>query len=333
MNKGFKNILIIGDGAWGTALAVTAANNIENVIIYSRDLNVVDSINKNNINPKSFPSIKLPANIAATDEPASFKNAELILIAIPAQVLRKFLSDFKEYISNNIPIVICAKGIENDTLNLMSEVCRQIIPQNIIAILSGPNFASEIAVKKLSASLIACEHEEIGISIVRALSNPTFRCYYSNDIIGVQIAGAAKNVIAIAAGILEGLNLGENAKAALVTRGLNEITRLSTALNGNLETSFGLAGIGDLILTCGSRTSRNMSLGFMLASGKPIGEILNENGTYEGYPTSLSINALCEKLNLDLPIFKAVYRVLYQGSNIEKEIDLLVNRPLKAEKF
>lgn len=332
MNKCFKNILVIGDGAWGTALAITAANNIENVIIYSRDQKVVDSINGSNVNPKSFPQINLPYNISATAEPNSFVKAELILIAIPAQALRKFLLDFKEYIPC-VPLIICSKGIENETLNLMSEICGQILPTNVIAVLSGPNFACEIAAKKLSASLIACEHEEIGISIVRALSNTAFRCYYSNDIIGVQIAGAAKNVIAVAAGILVGLSLGENAKAALVTRGLNEITRLSIALNGKLETSFGLAGMGDLILTCGSRTSRNMSLGFMLASGKHREEIINEGGTYEGYPTSLSINALCEKLNLDLPIFKSVYRILYQGSNIENEIEQLINRPLKAEKF
>jgi glycerol-3-phosphate dehydrogenase (NAD(P)+) len=329
----YNKILIVGGGSWGTALASVAANNIPEVVIYDRNPETIASINDKHINSKYLPDIILPSNLMATNGNTHFNDAELILLAIPAQVVRQVLTNLKDKINNHVPLLISTKGIEHNTLKLMSDICLEILPSNPVAIISGPNFANEIALKKPAAAVIASKDQQIALRVINTFGNDYFRPYYSDDIVGVQIGGATKNVVAIAAGIAEGMNLGENAKAALISRGLAEMARLTTHMQGKLETTFGLSGLGDLVLTCGSQTSRNMSLGYILGQTRNIKEVLPQNTTYEGYHTALSIHQLTQKTQLDLPIFEAVYRILYEEADINEEISKFMSRPFGTESY
>jgi len=329
----YKKVAVIGAGAWGTALSIVAAHNVDNILLYDRDDKIVEDINTNHTNNHYLPKIKLPKNIQAISDLKKIESSELIVIAIPAQIFRTILTKLKEYIAIKTPILICCKGIENNSLELLGNIANSILPKSEIAILSGPNFALEVASNNIAAATIACKNNAIGMRILHSFGTPTYRTYYSDDVIGVQVGGAIKNVIAIAAGIVEGLKLGENAKAALITRGLAEMTKISLKLGGKLETMLGLSGIGDLVLTCGSITSRNMRFGYELAKGKSVSELLASNVTFEGYYTANSVVKLTSKLNIELPICESIYRIIYEHKDITEEIKNLMNRPLKAEKL
>jgi len=328
-----KKIAIIGGGAWGTALAIKIAANGNDVSLWCRNPELALRINKSRENKSYLSGIKLPKNINAVSDFADISSAEAIFLCIPAQHMREQMSDVRCRVSENVPLVICSKGIEEKSLKLMSEVVREIFQKNPIAILSGPNFASEIAAGLPAAATLACKNKKIGKEIAQILASNVFRIYQSTDIIGAEVGGAVKNVIAIACGIAMGKDYGENARAALITRGLAETTRLAAKLGGKTETLMGLAGIGDLVLTCSSTKSRNMSLGYELGKGGNLVKILKNRGhkVTEGVASSRSVALLAKKLKLEMPISAAVYAILHEGAGIDETIAGLLNRKTREE--
>ncbi len=320
---------VIGAGSWGTALAIASARGGNNVIIWSRHEDVANDINNNHLNSKYLGLTSVHENIKATITIEDLFSCDVILLAIPAQSLRDGIKDY--LIPSSIPLVICSKGVEQSSLALMSEVVADYFKDNPIAILSGPNFSDEIANGLPACATLACANKAAADKIISLLGNKLLRLYYSGDVIGAQIGGAVKNVIAIACGIAIGKGLGENARAALVTRGITEIVRLCIKMGGRQETLMGLSGIGDIMLTCGSEKSRNMYMGVQIGKGIAL-DILMANGkTVEGVATSKSVADLAEKLGVDMPITNAVKRILHENASIENTIKALLERPFAVE--
>ncbi len=323
---------IIGAGAWGTALAITSHSAGCEVTLWSRDPILTFEMNTTHKNTKYLGNIKLPEAIIATSTLSDIINCDVLLLVIPAQKLREICTELKKLeLNKNVPLVICCKGIEQKTHKLMSEVAAEILP-NPVAILSGPNFASEVARLLPACATLACENSELGMKLVQNLGSKLFRIYYSPDVAGAQVGGAVKNVLAIACGIAIGRGLGENARAAIVTRGMAEIGRLCAAKGGKAETLMGLSGLGDIMLTCGSRSSRNMSFGYALGEGKPATDILEDNEMVtEGVATAQSVTELANSLGVDMPICQAVNDIIYNKADIEVAVKELLRRPLTIE--
>jgi glycerol-3-phosphate dehydrogenase (NAD(P)+) len=325
--KLMKKIGIIGAGAWGTALAIACSNANNLILVWSHGAAAAYSINQHNENRQSLAGIKLSENITATTDLVAVCKNDILLLVVPAQSLREVCNNLKKSgIEKSVPLIICCKGIEQQSYKLMSEVVAEILPDNPIAVLSGPNFASEVAKGLPACTTLACTNEELGIELVNIIGSALFRVYFSNDVIGAQIGGAVKNVIAIACGIAIGRGLGENAGAALVTRGMAEISRLCEAKGGKLATLMGLSGIGDIMLTCGSLSSRNMSLGYALGKGEKKPEKLAE-----GVATAESVAGLAAKLKIDMPICIAINDILHHSVDIDLTIKTLMHRPFAAE--
>ncbi len=298
-----KKVSVVGAGAWGTALAVTAARASSEVTLWAREPEVVASINEQQENKMFLPGIKLPDTIHAVNDLGAMLAQDALLMVVPAQYVRGTCEQLASAgLEASRPIVICSKGIEQQHLKLMSEVVAEHFP-NPLAILSGPTFAVEVA-RGLPASVtLACGNLELGRKLARLVTHPKFSVYHSDDVVGPQICGAMKNVIAIACGIVEGKGLGEGAKAALIAEGLAEISQLCVAKGGKPETAMGLCGLGDLILTCNSHTSRNMSLGYALGQGKTLEEILCERKSVaEGVASSNAVAGLAVQLGIRLRI-------------------------------
>ncbi len=318
-------INVIGSGAWGTALALVSARANNQVMIYSRNKFVADDINNEHKNSSYLPNINIPKSIKATCNLIEIINADAIIISIPAQNIRQICIELKELgISHNVILIICSKGIEQNSLKLMSEVIAEILPLNKIAILSGPNFALQVAQDLPAITSIAANDINLSTMLAQNLKNINFRIYPNQDIIGTQIYGAVKNVLAIASGIAEGMKFGENAKAAIISRGIIEINTLSLAMGGKEETLLSPAGIGDIHLTCSSSSSRNTSYGIALANKKVPKDCL-----VEGFFTCKSINSLANKYNISMPICQAVYKITHEYSKPEETIKELLNRPNK----
>ena len=260
---------IIGGGAWGTALAQVCARAGLDALLWAREPAVVDAINQGRENTAYLPGVRLDGRIAATLNPAGLADSDLVLAVAPAQHLRGSLTTFAPHVRVDLPIVLCAKGVEQGSLKLMSEVLAEVIPRALPAVLSGPSFAGEVA-RGLPTAVTLAAAPGLGESLARAIAGPTFRPYVTDDIIGAEAGGAVKNVLAIACGIVEGRGLGRSAHAALITRGFAELTRLAVALGGEAETVAGLCGLGDLVLTCSSPQSRNMSVGLALGRGESL---------------------------------------------------------------
>ncbi len=328
----FQTIGIIGGGAWATALAQAMQGAGKKVGLFARNQRVVDDINTAHINSYYLPHIAIDTSIRASSDMAGLKNCDAVLLVVPAQGMRATCQHIKPHIANTAPLIICAKGIETNTAKLMADVVREIFPDNPIAVLSGPTFAAEVAKGLPTAVTIAASNMEFAKHCCEQLSSRTFRPYASADVIGVEIAGALKNVIAIGCGIVIGKGLGENARTALMTRGLREITRLAVALGGKQETLMGLSGLGDLVLTCGSTQSRNMSLGAALGRGETLDAILkNRVSVAEGVSTSLAAQLLAKKCHVDMPITDAVVSVVHHNADIGAMMELLLSRPLTTE--
>jgi glycerol-3-phosphate dehydrogenase (NAD(P)+) len=327
-----SKIGVIGAGAWGTALAMVAHRAGNNVILQAHEQEVADAINSVHENTTYLPSFKLDPAIKATADLAEVTDVDAILLVAPAQFLRPVCEAAAEYWQAGVPAIICSKGIEQESCALMSEVVGEMLPGKPLAVLSGPAFAAEVAGDLPTAVTLACDDETMAKVLMETLSARFFRIYRSRDVIGTQIGGAVKNVLAIACGIVEGRKLGDNARAALVTRGLAEITRLGIAKGAQAETLYGLSGLGDLTLTCNAMQSRNFSLGVALGQGRTLGEIMGErNSVAEGVFTASSVTALGRRLGVDLPICSAVDGVLNHSANIDGTINALLTRPLKAE--
>ncbi len=324
---------VIGSGAWGTAMATTAARAGRETLMWAYEPEVVEAINGSHENSIFLPGVPLDEAIRATGDMAELAACEFILMVCPAQFMRPISSQLAANLGKDIPLVICAKGIEKGSGALMSDVLRETVPDNPLAVLSGPTFASEVARGQPAAVTIAAATEEIARHIAEALGHATFRPYWTDDIIGAQIGGALKNVLAIACGIAVGKELGENTKAMLITRGMAELTRFGEFKGARAETLMGLSGLGDLILTCSSEQSRNMSLGVALGRGQTMEEVMaGRRSVAEGVHSSVIGHQIARENDIDMPILSAVYAVLHQGLSVDAAIDELLHRPFTREK-
>lgn len=327
-----QKIGIVGAGAWGTALAMAARRAGRDVTIQAHEAEVADAIHKRHENPEFLPGIALDPAIRATRQLADAAAADAVLLAVPAQFLRPVCKRLAPSWKAGTPAVICAKGIEQDTLALMSEIVQEMLPEAPIAVLSGPTFAIEVARELPTAVTLATADTALGERIAGALGTPRFRTYLSADVIGAQLGGAVKNVLAIACGIVIGRGLGDNARAALITRGLAEIVRLGLAKGAKPETLMGLSGIGDLALTCHAMQSRNFSVGVAIGKGERLDDVLNNRKSVaEGVFTASSVVGLARKVGVEMPICTAIDQVLNHFADIDAAIAGLLARPFKTE--
>ena len=329
-------IAVIGAGAWGTALAMVAARSGCTVGLWAREEEVVQSILSDRRNTLFLPDYELDEAVTPTNDlAAAVKDSALVLLVTPAQHVRSMtaqLAELRGAQTDLPPIVICAKGIDLDTGQLMTEVVDQVLPGHPTAVLSGPTFAAEVAADLPTALTVGCMEWGIAEKIADTLGAPRFRIYMSHDPIGVEIGGAVKNVIAIACGVIQGAGLGENARAAVVTRGLAETIRLAIAKDGKPPTLSGLSGIGDMMLTCHSLQSRNMSLGAELGKGRTLKEIMAERTTVaEGVWTAAAVSKLARSLKIDMPICQGMNAVLHEGLSVQDMIDGLIARRFREE--
>ena len=320
-----KNITIIGAGAWGTALALLMARGDHHVYLMPQTLDHADELETFRENKTYFPGVPLDSRIHITCDREVFKETDIILWVIPAQYSRGLLSDLKDHIPGHIPIIVCSKGIDCTQTQVTHQSLLSVIinklTDNPLAVLSGPNFALEVAQGMPAAATLASNTLEFANTLAKDLSQPLFQLFPSDDIIGVQVTGAIKNVLAIASGLVAGKGLGQNINAALITQGLAEIRHLGIAMGAQSHTFFSLAGMGDLILTCTSTQSRNTSLGFALADGQTLDQILaSRNNISEGVYTAKAVHTLAKHYNVDMPICNAVYRLLYEGETIHQTL-------------
>ena len=328
----FQHVGVIGAGAWGTALAQVCARAGLTVTLQAREAEVVASIATSRENTMFLAGVKLEAAITASADMASLAACDLILAVPPAQHLRSALAALKPHLKADVPVVLCSKGVEQGTLKLMSDVAAEVLPGAPIAVLSGPSFAGEVARGLPTAVTLACEDEALGKRIGEAVAIPAFRPYLAPDVIGAEAGGAVKNVLAIACGIVEGKGLGRSAHAALITRGFAELTRLAVALGGKAETVAGLCGLGDLVLTCSSPQSRNMSVGLALGDGQTLEQALaGKVSVAEGVASAPAVRALARSLNVETPICEAVAAILAGEVDVDSAILGLLSRPLKTE--
>jgi glycerol-3-phosphate dehydrogenase (NAD(P)+) len=322
----FKSVAVIGAGAWGTALAGVAARAGRDVVLYARDAAIAAEIARTRVNPR-LSGVRLDTGIAVTNDIAHAAGADIILIATPAQNLRAAVTAVAPHLAKATPVIASAKGIERGTHKFMTEVIAEAAPGAMPAILSGPSFADDVARGLPTAVTLAAQDEQLASALVLALGSATFRPYHTTDVRGVEIGGAAKNVLAIAAGIVVGRKLGASAQAALTTRGFSELLRLGRACGARGETMAGLSGLGDLILTCSSPQSRNLALGIALGRGepKPKGKLA------EGEFTAPVLIELAASQNVDMPVSNAVAAILNGAVTIDEAIEGLLTRPFKAE--
>lgn len=325
-------ISVLGAGAWGGALALTAHRAGHTTILWDNDEARAAELRKKREIFDRLPGVPLPEDMIITADPAEACDADIILLVMPAQVMRQALETFRPHLRPESYVVICSKGIETSTGNLMTEVVRDVLPGHGISILSGPNFATEVGRGLPAASTIAADDISTARMLASTLSHPGFRLYACDDPVGVALAGALKNVIAIAAGIATASNLGENARASLITRGLMEMARLGLARGAREETFLSMAGIGDLMLTCTSPTSRNFSFGLDIGR---TGQVTRSSSAplVEGYYTARIACSLAEKADIEVPVCESVHRILYEGAHPEQEIRDLMAHPLRGERI
>ena len=322
------HIGVVGGGAWGTALACLARRAGRHVTLWSRDSGIAKAIGQECRNPVYLPGVKLEAGIEAAADLSSLRNCNVVLLVCPAQAVRAVSAR----LTGSTPVVICAKGIEASTGLLMPEVLGQTLPGRPLGVLSGPSFAEEVVAGLPTAVSIATSDEALGRQLAASLAAGTFRPYWTHDVLGVALGGAVKNVLAIAAGIVEGRGLGHNAAAALVTRGFAEMARLGQAMGAELETLTGLSGLGDLVLTCHGPLSRNRSLGVALGKGMALAEHMSgRRQVVEGEATAPAVLARALRQGIEMPICAAVDAILHRGADLDEAIRGLLARPLRRE--
>ena len=327
----FQRIGVAGAGAWGTALAICAGAAGRDVKIWAREPEIAATLTSGDGNPAFLPATSIPAMPASTDM-AHLADCDAILLVAPAQHLRATLKSLAPHLKPATPIALCSKGIERGTHKLMTDVLAEEASHASPAVLSGPSFAIDVARGLPTAVTLACPDRAIGDAWVRSIGRPHFRMYWSDDLVGAEAGGAIKNVLAIACGVCEGLGLGRSAHAALIARGFAEMTRLGTRLGGRPETLAGLCGLGDLVLTCSSPQSRNMSFGMELGRGKSAADILaSRKAVTEGVETAPAVVELARKLKVDLPICEVVLNMIEGRLDARSAVDRLLNRPMKEE--
>ena len=328
MNK----VGVIGGGAWGTALAQVCARAGREVTLWAREPDVVEAINARHENSVFLAGLPLDPMIRATADLEALAASDLILAVAPAQHTRSTLAAFAPHVRAGLPILLCSKGVEQGSLKLMTQVLAETIPQAAPAVLSGPSFAAEVARGLPTAVTLACPEDGCAEDLAEAIATPTFRPYFATDMIGAEAGGAVKNVLAIACGIVEGRGLGRSAHAALITRGFSELTRLALALGGQAETVAGLCGLGDLVLTCSSPQSRNLSVGLALGKGMTLEEALaGKLSVAEGVASAPAVRDLARKLGVETPICEAVAAILAGQVGVDDAIRGLLSRPLREE--
>ncbi len=329
-----KSLTILGSGSWGTALAQTFSQKLDKVYIWGIEEEVINEINTQKTNSRYIPNIILNENIKALlDLEKAISLSNTIVIAIPTQAIRSVLQKVGDKLKDKI-VISASKGIEIDTLKLISDIVLEttnVSEDNLFA-LSGPSFAKEVAMGLPTAITLAGKNLEKAEELQRKLTTDNFRLYITDDIIGAEIGGAVKNVIAIATGVSDGLGLGNNARASLITRGLYEMKNIVKVYGGKPQTLYGLSGLGDLVLTATGNLSRNRTFGYLLGKGLSVEQALKEvNQVVEGAKTAKAIKKLAEKHNLELPISEAVYKVIYENLPIKEAVKLLLSRDLKRE--
>jgi glycerol-3-phosphate dehydrogenase (NAD(P)+) len=329
-------IAVVGGGAWGTALASHAARLDHSVTIWAHEPEVVEEINTRHTNGAFLPHTMLPMSVRASNNPQeAVSRAELVVLVPPAQHVRRVATLIAPFVPTNAVVVVASKGIEESRLALMSEVIEEVMPllgRERLAFLSGPSFAREVAQGLPTDVSVASYKKLASLKVQQLLHSPLFRVYSSDDVIGVQIGGAVKNVIAIAAGACDGLHFGHNARAALVTRGLAEITRLGVSLGADPLTFLGMAGAGDLFLTCSGNLSRNRTLGLKIAEGiDPQIYLAERKSVAEGFYTAAAAHELAQKRGVDMPIVEQVFHVLHRSRPLLEAIRLLLTRAFKDE--
>jgi glycerol-3-phosphate dehydrogenase (NAD(P)+) len=327
-----QSVGIIGAGAWGTALAIVARRAGRDVLLWAHEPETIAAINEAHQNDVFLPGIALDPAIEATAHFNEVATCDMLLLVTPAQHLRTIAGELKPYVREGQPLVICSKGIEQASGRLLSQIAADLLPMAEIAVLSGPSFAADVANGLPAAVTMATAEEELSRALSHALGHPPFRCYWSGDVIGAEIGGAVKNVYAIAAGIVVGKALGASAHAALVTRGFAEMARFGVSLGARLETMIGLSGLGDLVLTCGSPQSRNMSLGVALGQGRSVEEALYGRLTVtEGVPTASAMVEVAGARGINMPIAESVHAVISGRATVDEAIEALLSRPLRPE--
>jgi glycerol-3-phosphate dehydrogenase (NAD(P)+) len=328
----FNSVGIIGGGAWGTALAQTTRLAGREVLLWALEAEVVAEINARHANTPFLPGVPLDPGLRATGTLADIARCEVVLMVAPAQHVRTIAGQLAPHLPPGKPVVMCAKGLEQATGKLMGEVVAEALPAATQAVLSGPSFAADVARGLPAAVTIATADEALGEQLASALGYRNLRIYWSGDPIGVQLGGAVKNVLAIAAGIVHGRGLGASAHAALVTRGFAELRRFGSTLGARPETLMGLSGLGDLLLTCGSPQSRNMSLGHALGEGKSLKSVLEgRRSVAEGVYTAAAVTRVAARHGIEMPICEAVHAIVGGKMSIDAAIDALLSRPFKAE--
>ena len=327
------NCAVIGGGAWGTALANVLAAKEHAVTIWAREPDVVTSINASAENRRFLPGVRIAHGVRATGTIGeALGTAALVIYVAPSHALREVAESGASFVRPGAVLVVASKGIERETLAIMSDVVDQAVPRHAVVALSGPSFAAEVAKGQPTAVVAASSDPAAATLVQNALSSDVFRVYTHDDVVGVELGGALKNVMAIATGIAEGLGLGFNSRAALITRGLAEMTRLGVALGANQATFAGLAGLGDLVLTCTGALSRNRALGIDLGTGKSLEQALEgKDSVAEGVLNTISAHALAEREGVDMPIVTAVHRILFEAQPARLAIAKLMTRELRAE--
>ncbi len=333
--KTIRKITIIGDGGWGTTLAIYLAKKKYPVVLWGAFEDYVQTVQKTRINKKFLPGYRIPNNVTLTsDIQYAVKSGDLIVLASPSEYLTKVLDQLKKTPYQNKHFLSVIKGIHPVTFERMSEIIHKKLGKVSLAVLSGPTIASEVAEGLATTAVVSCQKSDLAREIQKIFHSTTFRIYTNADVVGTEIAGSIKNVIAIACGICDGLGLGTNAKAALLARGLAEITRLGVKMGGRRETFYGLTGLGDLVTTCVSPRSRNRSVGEALGKGKNIKKILGDMSMVaEGVITSKAVYNLSRKLKISMPITEQVYQIIFKGKNVSKAMQELMTRPPKSEVF
>lgn len=331
----FTQIGVLGAGAWGTALAASLYNKAgpgdADIPVWALEDPVAAALRSGAGNPTYLAGVALPKMKASTNI-ADLAGCDAVLAVVPAQFARGTLTELAPHLAPGTPVLLCAKGIERSSLSFMTDVLRDAIPHAVPAVLSGPSFAADVSRGLPTAVTLACEDEAVGQALMQAIGQPAFRPYWTSDLIGAEVGGAIKNVLAIACGIVEGLELGKSAHAALIARGFAEMTRLGVALGGKPETLAGLCGLGDLVLTCSSPQSRNMSFGLALGQGRAADDILAErNAVTEGNATAPALVTLAQKLGIEMPICEAVNAILSDQSTVSEAMTALLARPYKGE--
>jgi len=327
---------IIGSGSFGTALSTVVSVHCEHVMLWGRDPGLVSAINERHENPIYLPGIPLQSRVRASiDLEEALAGAELVVSATPSQVTRQVIGRAARFLPRGVPLLTVSKGIENDTLLTMTEVLEDCLPEEYhpyLAVLSGPSFAKEIGQRMPTVVTVASRWDKVALRCQRVLHTESFRSYTSSDVVGVQLGGALKNVIAIAAGIADGLGFGHNARAAIITRGLAEITRIAVRRGANPLTLSGLAGVGDLVLTCTGELSRNRRVGIELGKGRSLSEVLGETKQVaEGVKTAISARDLSQKLAVELPICEQVYLIAHEDKPAQQAVQDLMVRAQTAE--